>query len=129
MHLVYFSSGDVVILGKRDIEEALVISQIQINLSPSQNITHKVEIEHHLGDIEIKACRGETKTSRSKINLSAVVENKNLAVLEGRHGAGVDVQVRICMGAVEKVRISREAATGNGGNRRKLSESERENRF
>ena len=42
MHLVNFSSSDVVIFGKRDIEEALVISQIQINLSPrSQNIIYK----------------------------------------------------------------------------------------
>lgn len=32
-HLVYFSSGDVVILCKRDIKEALIISQIQINLT------------------------------------------------------------------------------------------------
>jgi len=107
MHLVYFSSGDVVILGKRDIEEALVISQIQINLSPSQNTAHKVEIEHQLGDIEIKACRGEIKTrrSRKKKNLSAVVQHKNLAMLEGRHGASVDVQVGICMGAVERLEL------------------------
>jgi len=41
MHLVNFSSSDVVIFGKRDIEEALVISQIQINLSPSQIIKYK----------------------------------------------------------------------------------------
>ena len=31
------------------------------------------------------------------MNLSAVVENENLTVLEGRHGASVDVQVHICM--------------------------------
>ena len=31
------------------------------------------------------------------MNLSAVVENENLTVLEGRHGASVDVQVQICM--------------------------------
>jgi len=66
MNLVYFSSGDVIILGKRNIEEALVISQIQINLSPSQNITQRVEIEHQLGGNEIKACRGEINTGRRK---------------------------------------------------------------
>jgi hypothetical protein len=36
-------------------------------------------------------------------HLTAVVKNEHLAVLEGRHGAGISVEVRICDGPVSEV--------------------------
>mmetsp|Transcript_3119 Transcript_3119/g.7052 ORF Transcript_3119/g.7052 Transcript_3119/m.7052 type:complete len:660 (-) Transcript_3119:273-2252(-) len=56
--LVDLSRRDVVVAGERDANEALVVSQVQIDLA-------------------------------------AVIQGEDLAVLEGRHGARVDVEVRV----------------------------------
>lgn len=88
-YLVDLPGGEIVVPGKREVKEALIIPKIKIHLA-----AWRMQISFLSEEC---ACSQQTVTSLDATPyLTTIIEHKHLSMLERRHGTGICIEIRIC---------------------------------
>ena len=83
-NLIDLARGNIVVLGKGDVKESLIVAQVEVSLGGKEKLL-----------LTKRAQKENSSQTSIKTHFAAIVQHKNLAVFEWGHCAGVHVQVGI----------------------------------